>query len=77
MFSDHPKIKVFVTQGGFQSIEEAITKGVPMVGIPFFGDQLKNIKKVVEWGLGLELSPVNMNAENLTNTIVIVATNSR
>ncbi|KAG5678233.1 hypothetical protein PVAND_007925 [Polypedilum vanderplanki] len=35
----HPKIKLFITQGGQQSVEEAIDRAVPMIIIPFLGDQ--------------------------------------
>ncbi|KAJ8981272.1 hypothetical protein NQ317_004008 [Molorchus minor] len=32
----HPKIVLFITQCGLQSMEESIYSGVPMVGMPFF-----------------------------------------
>ncbi|KAJ8959687.1 hypothetical protein NQ318_021878 [Aromia moschata] len=38
----HPNIKLFVTQGGLQSMEEGIYSEVPFVVIPFFGDQEQN-----------------------------------
>lgn len=44
MFIGHPNIKVFITQGGILSIEEAIFTHVPMVVMPFYGDQLKNAR---------------------------------
>ncbi|RZC35969.1 UDP-glucuronosyltransferase 2B7 [Asbolus verrucosus] len=42
----HPNIKAFITQCGLQSMEEAIFYHVPMVGLPFYGDQ--DIKKIYE-----------------------------
>lgn len=40
-FADHPNIKLFITQGGRQSTEEAIYASVPMVILPFFYDQFQ------------------------------------
>jgi glucuronosyltransferase len=37
---EHPKIKLFITQGGHQSMEEAIHCKVPVLVIPFLGDQV-------------------------------------
>jgi glucuronosyltransferase len=36
----HPKIKIFLTHGGFLSMEEAIYHGVPLIGFPLYGDQI-------------------------------------
>ncbi|OXA40298.1 UDP-glucuronosyltransferase 2C1 [Folsomia candida] len=35
----HPKIRLFITHCGAGGIEEAIFHGVPLIEIPFFGDQ--------------------------------------
>jgi glucuronosyltransferase len=40
----HHKIKLFITQGGQQSMEETIDRGVPTVVIPFVADQHSNAK---------------------------------
>ncbi len=51
----HPSIKLFITQGGQQSMEEAIDRTVPMVVIPFLGDQDANAKRMVQKGIGKHL----------------------
>lgn len=62
MFPAHPKIKVFITQGGLQSFQEAVHHGVPMVGIPWFVDQGFNVAKMVDAGIGVKLLPKNLHS---------------
>ncbi|KAG5896751.1 hypothetical protein JTB14_031731 [Gonioctena quinquepunctata] len=73
----HPNIKVFVTQGGLQSLEEALSRGVPMVVMPFIGDQAMNAKKIVKSGIGLELDPLSLSRKELVKAIVEVAENEK
>ncbi|CAG4958600.1 unnamed protein product [Colias eurytheme] len=49
----HPSIKLFITQGGLQSTDEAIDAGVPLVGVPILWDQWLNVDKIVELGIGV------------------------
>ncbi|CAH0395980.1 unnamed protein product [Bemisia tabaci] len=51
----HPKVRVFITQGGLQSFQEAVHYGVPTVGIPWFGDQECIVSKMVDAGVGARL----------------------
>lgn len=46
----HPKIKLFITQGGQQSMEEAIDRMIPMIVIPFLSDQAANARKMEHRG---------------------------
>ncbi|KAK5641774.1 hypothetical protein RI129_010321 [Pyrocoelia pectoralis] len=71
----HPNIKLFITQGGLQSMDEAIYSYVPMIGIPFFGDQSYNVKKLVNKGLGLELNYRTLERKQFKETILEVINN--
>ncbi|XP_069686790.1 UDP-glucosyltransferase 2-like [Periplaneta americana] len=51
----HPSIKVFIYHGGLQSTLEAIKASVPLIGIPFFGDQFLNVRNIAEKGAGVVL----------------------
>nr|XP_023029679.1 UDP-glucuronosyltransferase 2B33-like [Leptinotarsa decemlineata] len=73
----HPKVKVFVTQGGVQSIEEAIYHGVPMVGIPFLADQPQNIKTLSEKEMAVPLNFETMMKDDLKRAIVEVVENEQ
>ncbi|CAH0389259.1 unnamed protein product [Bemisia tabaci] len=60
----HPKVKVYVMQGGFQSFQEAVHYGVPIVGIPWFIDQEANVAKIVAAGIGVRLRPQELHSED-------------
>ncbi|XP_044746168.1 UDP-glycosyltransferase UGT5-like [Coccinella septempunctata] len=69
----HPNVKVFVTQGGLQSSEEAISNAVPLVVIPFLSDQPLNAKILTSKGMAETISPKDLNRTILTETIMKVA----
>jgi len=48
----HKNVKIFITQCGQQSTEEAVDRTVPMVLIPFFGDQPGLAAKLQQKGVG-------------------------
>ena len=43
---------VFLTHCGMNSINEALTLGVPMVAMPFINDQITNARRITALGLG-------------------------
>ncbi|CAH0731744.1 unnamed protein product, partial [Brenthis ino] len=49
----HPNLKIFITHGGQLSTTEAIHFGVPVIGIPVFGDQYVNMRSVANKGFGI------------------------
>ncbi|ROL49728.1 UDP-glucuronosyltransferase 2A1 [Anabarilius grahami] len=49
----HPKTRAFITHGGTNGIYEAIFHGVPMVGIPLFGDQPDNLAHMKAKGVAV------------------------
>uniref|UniRef100_A0A1Y1L5Z1 UDP-glucuronosyltransferase n=1 Tax=Photinus pyralis TaxID=7054 RepID=A0A1Y1L5Z1_PHOPY len=73
----HPNIKLFITQGGLQSMDEAIHARVPMLGIPIFFDQPFNVKKMVNRGFGLELDHRTLEKSVFKETILEVIQNPR
>ncbi|KAG5270395.1 hypothetical protein AALO_G00192130 [Alosa alosa] len=46
----HPKTRVFVAHGGTNGVQEAISHGVPIVGLPLMFDQPDNLSKMVVRG---------------------------
>ncbi|XP_047036555.1 UDP-glucosyltransferase 2-like [Helicoverpa zea] len=68
----HPKIKVFITQGGQQSTDEAITAGVPLIGVPMLGDQWFNVEKYITHEIGVRLDIETLTEEQFKNAITEV-----
>ncbi|XP_045762876.1 UDP-glycosyltransferase UGT5-like [Maniola jurtina] len=68
----HPKIKLFITQGGLQSTDEAIDAGVPLIGIPILGDQWYNTEKYIYFKIGIRLNLPELTEEIFKEAIVTV-----
>nr|XP_049706116.1 UDP-glycosyltransferase UGT5-like [Helicoverpa armigera]WRX06264.1 UGT33F2B [Helicoverpa armigera] len=68
----HPNIKLFITQGGLQSTDEAITAGVPMVGIPMLGDQWYNVERYEYHKIGIKVDLETLEEDKLRNAIITV-----
>ncbi|KAL1512717.1 hypothetical protein ABEB36_002260 [Hypothenemus hampei] len=71
----HSNVKVFVSQCGLQSTEEAIDREIPMVGIPFIADQEMNGIRLAKWGVLKYIDYLNTTKEELKNAIIEVAEN--
>ncbi|GBP42150.1 UDP-glucuronosyltransferase 2B15 [Eumeta japonica] len=51
----NPKTVLFITHGGKLSTIETIHYGVPVIGIPIFGDQFANMDQAVHKGYGIKV----------------------
>lgn len=67
--SGHSKTRAFITHAGINGITEAIYHGVPVVGIPLFGEQADNMVHMVARGAGTTLDLNTMTAEHLRDAI--------
>ncbi|XP_021934412.1 UDP-glucuronosyltransferase 2B20-like [Zootermopsis nevadensis] len=61
----HPNVKLFITHGGLLSKQEALTRGVPLLGIPIYGDQHLNMRKAVNSGYGILLEFENITTDSV------------
>nr|XP_048302232.1 UDP-glucuronosyltransferase 2B17-like [Myodes glareolus] len=71
----HPKTKAFVTHGGANGIYEAIHFGIPMIGIPLFGEQHDNIAYIVAKGAAISLDFRTMTRSDLLSALEAVIDN--
>jgi glucuronosyltransferase len=69
LISGHPNIKLFITQGGLQSIDEAIVAGVPMIGTPLYGDQFFNVEQFVNHDIGVKIDMDSLKEHQLNDMI--------
>ncbi|MGH0138735.1 UNVERIFIED_CONTAM: hypothetical protein FKN15_037135 [Acipenser sinensis] len=73
----HTNIKAFLSHGGLNSIYEAMYHGVPVVGIPLFGDHYDTMTRVQAKGMGILLEWKKMTEEELYQSMVKVIQDSR
>uniref|UniRef100_A0AAY4DTM7 UDP-glucuronosyltransferase n=1 Tax=Denticeps clupeoides TaxID=299321 RepID=A0AAY4DTM7_9TELE len=65
----HPKTKAFISHGGSNGIYEAIFHGVPIVGIPLFGDQFENILFMKNKGAAVMLDFFEMDTKDMVEAL--------
>jgi len=66
-----------VTHGGLLSTQEALNRGVPVVGIPVFGDQTLNMAWAQSAGYGVMLSVHNITKSSASWALKEVLENDR
>jgi glucuronosyltransferase len=72
----HKNCKLFLTHGGFGSFVEAVVSQVPILGMPFFADQEKNINNAVKYGYGLQLDFDLITEEYIYESITKILNNT-
>lgn len=73
----HPNIKLFISHCGLGGVAEAKHHGVPIVGLPLFGDQPSNAASVEQEGWGLQLDFATISEASLKSSIEEVLTNPK
>jgi glucuronosyltransferase len=73
----HPNIKLFISHGGLLSTIEAVYHGIPILGIPIFGDQQMNIADAAINGYALKIDIGQLNEEQFSNVISEILTNPK
>ncbi|KJH45125.1 hypothetical protein DICVIV_08820 [Dictyocaulus viviparus] len=64
-----PRLSLFITHGGMNSILESMFYNKPMIVVPLFGDQQMNSRVVQKRGIGVIIEKNLLNKETLTEAI--------
>ncbi|KAK5645029.1 hypothetical protein RI129_006329 [Pyrocoelia pectoralis] len=72
----HPNIRLFITHGGLLSITEAVSCGVPILGISVFADQGYNSAFAEVSGFGIAVPYGILNEENFGQALDRLLNNS-
>ena len=60
---------VFLTHCGMNSVNEAMSYGVPMVAMPFINDQISNARQIVGLGIGKRVCSFPSSGRQLYKTV--------
>ncbi|KAI5628212.1 2-hydroxyacylsphingosine 1-beta-galactosyltransferase precursor, partial [Silurus asotus] len=73
----HRNTRAFLSHGGLNSIYEAMYHGVPVVGVPLFGDHYDTMTRVQAKGMGIMLEWKKMSEEDLYTAMLNIMTDNR
>lgn len=73
----HSRIRAFLSHGGLNSIFETMYHGVPVVGIPLFGDHYDTMTRVQAKGMGILLEWKTVTEAELHAALVTVINDPR
>ena len=76
-FVEHQNTKALLSHGGLNGIHEAAYHGLPMVGIPLFGDHFDNMERAVAKGMALKLDISTLTEDTLFETATRVIKDPR
>lgn len=65
----HKNIVLFITHGGMFGTQEGLFRGVPMLFIPFYGDQMRNGMKSTAAGYAQTLRYMDVNKSSFTSKL--------
>lgn len=72
----HKNVKLFITHGGLLSTLEAVDRGVPLLAIPVYGDQMLNAIRAETSGYAKKIIFPAVTAESLQTAVSEMLTNS-
>ena len=73
----HPKTRLFIGHAGMNGMLEAAYHGVPMICVPFFGDQFDNAVAARHFGMAEVVAKESITEKNLATAIDKVLNNPR
>lgn len=77
MSTAHSNVKLFISHGGLLGTTEAVYEGVPILSMPIFGDQMTNIKAVMDKGAAQMMYYGELNEDEIFTKIKSMLINPR
>lgn len=74
-FTAHLNTKLFITHGGLGGVEEALYCGIPMIGIPLFSDQFRNVEAFIPKGMMVRIHFNELSGKTLDSALTTVLNN--
>ncbi|EFN81910.1 UDP-glucuronosyltransferase 2C1 [Harpegnathos saltator] len=71
----HHNTRVFISHGGLMGSLEAFYHGVPVIGIPLFADQYRNINVFIHKGMGVKLRYEDLSEKTMDAALNTVLNN--
>lgn len=68
----HQDLKAFISHGGMLSTHEALWHGKPLIGIPFFADQKRNLAKAISSDVAVMIDYRNLTLDVFKTKILTV-----
>ncbi|CAG8507864.1 8341_t:CDS:2 [Ambispora leptoticha] len=74
---NHTNIKLFLTHGGFQSIQESLYHAIPMLVLPLYIDQRGNAERLMLQGCALAVSKLSLSVNDMLSKMRILMTDDQ
>jgi UDP:flavonoid glycosyltransferase YjiC (YdhE family) len=72
-----PQCDVFISHGGFNSVKESLSCGVPLVVLPIMSDEPYSAERCEALGVGRAIAPANRTADAVRDAVRAVLGDSR
>ncbi|KAI6187492.1 UDP-glucuronosyltransferase [Aphelenchoides besseyi] len=73
----HPKTRLLIAHGGYNSFLEASQAGIPVVLMPLFADQFINAKRAQRFGIATTLDKLSLSVEKVRSAVVEILFNKK
>ncbi|KAK6751091.1 hypothetical protein RB195_002828 [Necator americanus] len=73
----HPSTKAFISHGGYNSLQESINSGVPLITVALFGDQFKNSKIAAKHGFAVNIKKTTLDESSIVAALKEILSNDR
>ncbi|KAG5685001.1 hypothetical protein PVAND_014204 [Polypedilum vanderplanki] len=73
----HKNVKAFISHSGMLSTLESTWHGIPIIGIPLYADQIRNLKKSMNAGAAVKVDFHEITTENLKSALLEILENPK